>query len=222
VGAGANPLTPHRARARDLGSSEEAYGAAQCFQASRVAEARRLYSWASIRSRANVVPRRWHSCSGVRGDLREFSTACCSAASVLRRAKSQRRRSVSGWRAPVAATTGTSAWSPWRGRPCEAHSPISWCTPIIKSYQNGKKGLLVNRTDGTTTENWWFLSLSLSLSLSLFVVPLLAENYAPARPGVARPRTRGTSQRQSGVSCARGVKKIPQGSELRRWLYSSS
>jgi len=34
------------------------------------------------------APRRWQSCSGVRGDLREFATACCSAASVLRRAKS--------------------------------------------------------------------------------------------------------------------------------------
>jgi len=37
---------------------------------------------------ATGAPRHWHSCSGVRGDLREFATACCSAASVLRRAKS--------------------------------------------------------------------------------------------------------------------------------------
>ena len=29
------------------------------------------------KSQANVAPRRWQSCSGVRGDLREFATACC-------------------------------------------------------------------------------------------------------------------------------------------------
>ena len=59
AGAGARALAPHRARARDRASSEEAYGAAQFFSVSRVAEARRLHSCAAIRSRANVAPRRW-------------------------------------------------------------------------------------------------------------------------------------------------------------------
>jgi hypothetical protein len=40
AGAGARAPPPHRARARDRASSDEAYGAAQCFPVSRVAEPR--------------------------------------------------------------------------------------------------------------------------------------------------------------------------------------
>jgi hypothetical protein len=93
-----------------------------------VAEAWRLYSSASIWSRANVAPRRWQSCSGVRGDLREFATAPSSCANVFWSKNSG--YSKRGWcrRRPVRAVAASmvfgTVWGSYGKLTCHQRSNV--------------------------------------------------------------------------------------------------